>query len=1465
MDLMISIGQTNTLIEYMILSGADNHPPMLDNDLYDSWKNRMELYMQNREHGRMILESVEHDPLIWPTIEENGVTRTKKYAKLSAAEKIQLINDINIYKMKFEQFQVNTKFLNSLPPELRKFVTDVKLVKDFHATNFDQLHEYLQQHKLHVNEVRIMRKCNHDPLALVTNHQQTPSHFNTYQSSYNNPQFQQQFSPSPSLQYRSIHPTQHYSTTHPSTALAISYPSTSYSNAYTSSVHQDAYPQPQSSLAVPVFKQGDNPIDSINKMMSFLSTVIKSHFPSTNNQLRNSSNPRQQATIHDGRVTVQPVQGRQTSFDAGMSGTRTNVSGTGGIIQRKRDATWFRDKVLLVEAHKNGKVLNEEELEFLADHGIEEGLVTQMVITHNAAYQVDDLDAYDSDCDDFSIAKAVLMANLSSYELDVLFEDTNSSTQQDAMILYVFEKLSNQVINCNKVNKDNLIASESLSAELEIHKEQVVECVETVMPIASVKDKAQRRLKEVKKDNGAPIIEYWNSDDEDESVPQPKIEKKIVKPSVAKDETSGILKSFITRIENLIDHKVKVIICDNRTEFKNRDMNQFCEMKEAISTACYVQNRVLVVKPHNKTLYELLHYKTPMLSFMRSFGCLVTILNTIDHLRNLDGKAREGFFIGYSLNSKALRVFNSRTRILEHIRFSKNTPNNVSSGPHWLFDIDALTKTINYQLVVAGTQTNGNAGIKDDNNAGQARKEKEPSKCYLLLPLWTADLPFPQEPKNSQDVGFKSSNDVGKKVNEGPRQENECKDQEEKDIVNSTNRVNVVSSTVNAASNKVNDVGIKSSIKLPDDPNMPELEDISIFEYSNEDVFGAEADLNNLEFTFQVSHIPTTRIHKDHPFDQVIGDLHLVPQTREMSKNLEEHGLVSTVNQRTNYKTFKFVYLLVSYHKWNLKGIEAIRLFLAYASFKDFVVYQIDVKSAFLYGKTEEEVYVCQPLGFEDPSFPEKVYKVEKELCTSFKKLMHEKFQMSSMGELTFFLRLQVKQKEDGIFISQDKYVAEILKMFRFSVKTASNPMETQKPLLKDEDGEEVDVHIYRYQVNPKVSHLHAVKRIFRYLKGQPKLGHWYLKDSPFDLMAYIDSDYAGASFIESLQQEVVNFLGKLTTARVNVVQGRFIQTFLDKQLDGLPTHKEKYDVSFHTKKVFANMKRIGKGFSGKETLLFPTMKAFDLEDELKKTKTAQQTKIDGLERRVKKLEKQHRSRTHKLKRLYKVGLASRVISSSDDEALDKEDTSKQERIDEIDADEDIALVSTHGDVTHDDVIVQDEGMEDVDEEVVKVFTTAKMIIDTVVDVAHVTTAIVDIPVSAAKTIVTSAPTITAESTKINVEAKLIEEPEVPKKRKHLIRGDEELAKQLQAEIDEENRIAREKVQQVEEVNLTWNDVQAKIKVDYQLVQRLQAEEQEQLIDAEKEKLFMEFLEKRRKIFAAKRAKEKRNGPPTKA
>ncbi|GJW79346.1 putative ribonuclease H-like domain-containing protein [Tanacetum coccineum] len=273
----------------------------------------------------------------------------------------------------------------------------------------------------------------------------------------------------------------------------------------------------------------------------------------------------------------------------------------------------------------------------------------------------------------------------------------------------------------------------------------------------------------------------------------------------------------------------------------------------------------------------------------------------------------------------------------------------------------------------------------------------------------------------------------------------------------------------------------------------------------------------------------------------------------------------------------------------------------------------MDVKSDFLYGKIEEEVYVCQPPGFEDTNFSDKVYKVEKalyglhqasrawyetlstylldngfhkgqidktlfikrhkddillvkvyvddiifgstkkELSTEFEKLMHDKFKMSSMGELTFFLGLQVQQKHDGIFIFQEKYVAEILKKLDFiNVKTASTPIETNKALVKDEEAEAVDVHLYRsmieslmyltafrpdimfavcacvrFHVTPKTSHLHAVKRIFRYLKGQSKLGLWYPIDSPFDLEAFSDSDYAGASLDRKSTTGGYQFLGK--------------------------------------------------------------------------------------------------------------------------------------------------------------------------------------------------------------------------------------------------------------------------------------------------------------------------------------------------
>ncbi|GJZ02492.1 putative ribonuclease H-like domain-containing protein [Tanacetum coccineum] len=433
---------------------------------------------------------------------------------------------------------------------------------------------------------------------------------------------------------------------------------------------------------------------------------------------------------------------------------------------------------------------------------------------------------------------------------------------------------------------------------------------------------------------------------------------------------------------------------------------------------------------------------------------------------------------------------------------------------------------MNYKPIVAGNQSNGNVGTKACDDAGKARMEIVPSKDYIRISLWTADPPFSQSSKSSPNDGSKPSSNDENKVDEDPRKDSESIDQEKDDNVNSTNNVNV------ASTNEVNVVGGKTSIELPDDPNMPELEYI-VYSDDNEDV-GTEADMNNLD--------ASTRVHKDHPVEQIIKNLNSVPQTRRMIKNLEEHE--ATQEELLQFK-LQEVWTLVDLPngkraigtKWVFRNkndergiviknkarlvaqgytqeegieydeiflpvarIEAIRLFLAYASFKDFVVYQMDVKSAFLYGKIEEEVYVCQPPGFEDPNFPDK-----KSVCIEFEMMMHKKFQMSSMGELTFILGLQVKQKKDGIFISQDKYVTEILKKFGFTdVKTASTPMGTQKLLIKDEDGEEVDVHLYismigslmyltssrpdvmfavyacaRYQVNPKILHLHAVKRIF--------------------------------------------------------------------------------------------------------------------------------------------------------------------------------------------------------------------------------------------------------------------------------------------------------------------------------------------------------------------------------------------------
>ncbi|GKA95537.1 ribonuclease H-like domain-containing protein [Tanacetum coccineum] len=330
------------------------------------------------------------------------------------------------------------------------------------------------------------------------------------------------------------------------------------------------------------------------------------------------------------------------------------------------------------------------------------------------------------------------------------------------------------------------------------------------------------------------------------------------------------------------------------TEFKNKEMNQFCERKKsvegefsvartpqqngakAVNTACYVQNKVLVTKPHNKTPYELFLGRKPALDFMRPFGCLVIDLNTIDHLGKFDGKADEGFFVGYSINSKAFRVFNSRTRIVEenlHVQFSKNTPNIIEVQKHVMMQVK-----LEWRQYLAKITFCYHCGLLIHHSL----------KVQRVLLMLDSNLQEMMEKKITKEPGEEG---------EDSSKDSECSDQEKEDNVNNTNNVNA------ASTNEVNAVGGKSSIELPDDPNMPALEDIV---YSDEDKdVGAEADMKILDAFMPVSPIPTTRVHKDHPVEQIIGDLNSAPQTRRMTKNLEEHGLFSSVMQRTNHKDFQ--------------------------------------------------------------------------------------------------------------------------------------------------------------------------------------------------------------------------------------------------------------------------------------------------------------------------------------------------------------------------------------------------------------------------------------------------------------------------------------------------------------------------------------------------------------------------------
>nr|GEW32915.1 ribonuclease H-like domain-containing protein [Tanacetum cinerariifolium] len=932
-----------------------------------------------------------------------------------------------------------------------------------------------------------------------------------------------------------------------------------------------------------------------------------------------------------------------------------------------------------------------------------------------------------------------------------------------------------------------------------------------------------------KKDFGPPLIEDWISNSKDEAESKPKIEKEIVRPSFAKiefvkskEQDKGVINSGCSRhltgnMSYLIDYeeidrgyvafggnpkegKCRGTIKTGKLDFENvyfvKELKfnlfsvlQMCDKKNSV---LFNDTECIVLSPNFKLTNEShVLLKVPRKNNMYSVDLKNIVLK--GDLTCLFAKA----------TSDESKLWHRRLGHLNFKTMNKFFKGNLVRGlPSEIFennqDCVACQKGKQHRASYHKVKV-----IRCDNETEFKNREMN-QFCEM------------KESKSSQDNGFQPSSDVGKKVDEDLRHEYECKDQEKEDKVSNTNNVNA------AGTNGVNTIGANTNNKLPFDPEMPTLEDISTFNFStNQEDADEEADMNNMDTTIQVSPTPTIRIHKDHPLDQMIRDLYSTTQTRNMSKNLEDHRVIGTKWVFQNKKDERGITIrnkarLVAQGHTQEDGIcydevfapvariKAIRLLLAYASFKDFMVYQMDVKSAFLYGKIEEEVYVCQPLRFEDPHFLDKMYKAEKAL---------------------YGLHQAPKA-------CQDKYVADIIKKYGFSeVKNASTPMETQMPLVKDEDGEEVDVHMYRsmidslmyltssrpdimftvcacarYQVNPNVLHLYAVKRIF-----SAKTTAWNEFSSTMASAIICLATNQKFNFSKYIFESLMKNLESMTKF---LMYPRFVQVFLNNQLEGMSNHNRIYVTPSHTKKIFGNIKRVGKDFSRRVTPLFPTIMVqaqkemgegtnvptdpqhtptiiqpstsqpsrkqkhrktkrkdtelpkssiltsvadeavnknmndsleraattatsldADLsgdpecqkairdavaqtrservskisndpllvgvntpqsrEDSLKltelmelctnlqqrvfsleATKTTQAQEIVSLKRREKKLEKKQRLRTYKLKRLYKVGLSARV-ESSDDEGLGKEDASKQRKIiDDLDADKDITLVN---------------------------------------------------------------------------------------------------------------------------------------------------------------------------------------------